>query len=210
MRGDAAAAKSVSKMASQAPSLLMVRSLVQTLHDPSAQVRSQGALALTSFTPVPAQVINELLQMAQSRSQLVRVTAIESLARLGHPSPEHRTIVLDALKSKEKNVRMRAAEALGHMSHGEAHVIQALCEGLLDKEPLVRRSCAQALIHIGRRLPSQQDSIAQALMEFLNEPVSEENDPFNNSTSEIAFWGLWCLVTGSEATEWKNNDFEED
>ena len=84
----------------------LLPTLLQRLHDPNGDVRSDAAMALGDFCSLFDQVVPALLERLHDESPFVRGHAAESLGNLGK-SPE--TVVpalVDVLKSRDRSVEL--------------------------------------------------------------------------------------------------------
>jgi HEAT repeat protein len=132
-----------------------------------------GAEALGQIKPPPRVAVAALIGLMKDRSDNVRYSACESLARIG--DGRALGVMLEAAKDQDSCMRGGAAEALGVFTPATDEAIKTLIGLLQDKDPAV---CHTAIIALGKIGPKANGAIPE--LERLSE---KDGDP---DTREMA------------------------
>ena len=129
--------------------------LIHGLQDPVAEVRTQAADALRTFS-VP-ESLPALLPMLQDPEEEVRVAAALAAGDLG--APQSLPILLEALRHGPPHRRRQAAASLCML--GDAATVPALMDALADPSRAVQEQAAVALGSLGdpKAVPALLDAL---------------------------------------------------
>jgi len=150
-----------------APPQLAVPALLASMHDLSAEVRSNAAQSLAAIAPAgdPAVVPALLAQLGDADADVVR-SALFSLRQLKGPLPDAAVAPLIALLThSDKYLRHEAANGLQKIPDAAPVTLGPLRTALRDPEEIVRNSAAAAIGSMGPAAAAAVPELIKALQD---------------------------------------------
>lgn len=143
---------------------LAVGTIADTLHDPSAQVRSAAAWSLSQIGPRAAAAVPELAKALSDSNPRVRDLAAVALQAIGPEATPAVPELIRALGDPVAYVRCPAADALAAIGPSARSAVLPLANRLLvkDEKFYILRSVATALGNIGVDARSALPALRQA------------------------------------------------
>jgi HEAT repeat protein len=116
------------------------------------RVAQAAAIALGKIGPGAKEAIPALAKLNQSKDELLRLTSVWAILKIGAPSADLTKtaipILSTALQSDREFVRIEAATTLGELGRGAASALPALQTAANDASPAVRSAAASAITKI--------------------------------------------------------------
>ncbi len=115
-----------------------------TMTSGSPRASAQDAAAASQ-----AEAVRALIEALKDKDVDVRISAIQSLRRIGEEAQPAVPALLDLLKDSDVEVRGHATLALSYLAAGDASVVPGLTELLKDSDRQIRSAAALSLMRIG-------------------------------------------------------------
>lgn len=119
--------------------------LVQSLDDPSAEVRQTAASALAKLGVGGSMAAKELAELLQDPVTSCRQAAADALGAIGHTEVSVIHALSQAAVNDHRMVRAAACRALGSIGRADRGAFEALVTALADDDPDVRAQAAESL-----------------------------------------------------------------
>ena len=146
---------------------LAIPPLLDAVHDPSAEVRSNAAQSLAAVAPAGhPDVVPALLALLGDADPDVVRSALFSLRQLKAPLPDAALAPLIAmLNHSDQYLRHEAANVLGKIPQAAAVTLEPLRAALRDPEEIVRNSAAAAIGAMGPAGAAALPELIEALQD---------------------------------------------